>query len=75
MLLPFLDLRVVRRWAESSQQGSRRNAMIASSALTQRRREHQEVEELFAARYGGQSRAPRTARAGSRGAAAGVVRG
>ncbi len=35
-------------WHVSSQQQSRRNALVASTALTQRRRELQEVEEFLA---------------------------
>ncbi|GAB2881350.1 hypothetical protein [Nocardioides pacificus] len=36
-------------WSVQSQQGSRRNAMIASTALAQRRAELNEVEEYLAA--------------------------
>ena len=43
MTIPFLT-----RWALTSQQGSRRNAMLASTVLTQRRIEHTEVEEFLA---------------------------
>ncbi|MGH3361421.1 MAG: hypothetical protein ACRDOM_03090 [Nocardioides sp.] len=43
MTLPFLN-----RWAVTSQQTSRRNAMLASTALTQRRIEQAEVEEFLA---------------------------
>lgn len=39
----------VRRWPVESQQRSRRNAMIASTALAQRRAELDDVEELLAA--------------------------
>ncbi len=42
MTIPFLT-----RWADTSQQGSRRNAMLASTVLTQRRIEHTEVEEFL----------------------------
>ncbi|GAA1924109.1 hypothetical protein GCM10009737_27200 [Nocardioides lentus] len=45
----------VSRWAVESQQGARRNAMLASTALASRRREHAEVEDFLA------SRAPRGA--------------
>jgi len=38
------------RWAVRSQQRSRRNAMVAATALTQRRAEAREVEEYLAAR-------------------------
>jgi hypothetical protein len=40
--------RLVEALAVGSQLGSRRNAMIASTALAQRRAELSEVEELFA---------------------------
>lgn len=39
---------VLDRWAVASQQTARRNAMIASTALTQRRAELDEVEEFLA---------------------------
>jgi hypothetical protein len=39
----------LERWAVGSQQVSRRNAMIALTALTQRRAELIEVEEYLAA--------------------------
>jgi hypothetical protein len=39
----------VRRWPVESQQRARRNAMIASTALAQRRAELDEVEEFLAA--------------------------
>lgn len=38
----------LRTWAVASQQRSRRNAMIASTALAQLRAEHLEVEEFLA---------------------------
>lgn len=38
----------VRRWPVESQLRARRNAMIASTALAQRRAELDEVEELLA---------------------------
>jgi hypothetical protein len=41
-------VKLIDRWAVGSQQTSRRNAMIASTALTQRRAELIEVEEFFA---------------------------
>lgn len=41
-----------RRWPVESQLGSRRNAMIAATALAQRRAELDEVEEFLAARAG-----------------------
>jgi len=39
----------VRAWPAQSQQGARRNAMIATTALAARRAERQEVEDFFAA--------------------------
>ena len=36
------------RWATESQSHARRNAMIASTALAQRRAEREEVEAFFA---------------------------
>ncbi len=39
---------LIDRWAVQSQQTARRNAMIASTALTQRRAELIEVEEFLA---------------------------
>ena len=47
------------RWPVASQEVSRRNAMLAATALTQRRAERLEVEEFFA-RYVEQSRPDRT---------------
>ena len=38
----------VRRWPVDSQLGARRNAMIASTVLAQRRAELEEVQELLA---------------------------
>jgi len=43
---------VVRRWPVDSQLRARRNAMIASTALAQRRAELQDVEEYLAMRRG-----------------------
>ena len=40
--------RLIDRWAIESQQTARRNAMIASTALTQRRSERIEVEDFLA---------------------------
>jgi len=42
----------IARWAVESQQRSRRNAMVASTTLTQRRSERIEVEEFLASRRG-----------------------
>jgi hypothetical protein len=39
---------LIHRWAVRSQQQSRRNAMIALTALTQRRAEQIEVDEFLA---------------------------
>ena len=36
-------------WPVETQQGSRRNALIASTALTQRRKERDEVEDFLVA--------------------------
>jgi hypothetical protein len=41
-------MRPISRWAVESQQRSRRNAMLASTSLTQRRSERVEVEEFLA---------------------------
>ncbi|GAB2460380.1 hypothetical protein GCM10027062_44990 [Nocardioides hungaricus] len=52
MYVPHLLRRridAVRRWPVDSQLGARRNAMIASTALAQRRAELDEVEEFLAA--------------------------
>jgi hypothetical protein len=43
-------VRAVLTWPVESQQGSRRNALVASTALTQRRRELDEVEEFLTGR-------------------------
>lgn len=40
----------VGRWAVASQQQARRNAMVAATALTQRRAEVREVEDYLASR-------------------------
>ena len=39
----------VSAWAVQSQQGARRNAMVANTALATRRAERQDVEAFFAA--------------------------
>lgn len=49
----------VTRWPVESQQRARRNAMIASTALAQRRAEHDDVERFLATRHG--DRAPEVA--------------
>lgn len=46
-LLRRLEQRV-DRWAVDSQQAARRNAMVASTALAQRRAEREDVEDFFA---------------------------
>jgi hypothetical protein len=46
---PWRLARSVLAWPVETQQGSRRNAMVASTALTERRRERDEVEEFLAA--------------------------
>ena len=50
-------VRSVLGWPFETQQGSRRNALVASTALTQRRRERDEVEEFLATRAQGASSA------------------
>ncbi len=47
-LVVHLD-RWVDQWAVASQQQARRNAMVAATALTQRRAETREVEDFLAA--------------------------
>ncbi len=42
----------VEDWAVASQQRARRNAMVAASALTQRRAEALEVEDYLASHAG-----------------------
>lgn len=54
MQLPIVPL--VDRWAVRSQQESRRNAMVATTELTRRRIERDEVEAYLADRA---DRAPR----------------
>ncbi|MDX6373450.1 MAG: hypothetical protein QOD98_2438 [Nocardioidaceae bacterium] len=39
----------VRAWSVESQQGARRNAMVATTALAARRAERQDVDAFFAA--------------------------
>jgi hypothetical protein len=45
-------LAAVTRWPVESQQPARRNAMIASTALAQRRAELDDVEQFLASRHG-----------------------
>lgn len=40
----------VSRWATESQQGARRNAMVASTALAARRKERADVDDFLAER-------------------------
>jgi hypothetical protein len=47
---PTQVLRAVGLWPVSSQQVARRNALVASTALAERRRELIEVEEFLRAR-------------------------
>ena len=55
------------RWPEESQLGSRRNALVAATALAEARRQHREVEEFL--ELHAQSRlAVRSSRAASAGA-------
>ena len=46
---PWRLVRSATRWHLTSQQQSRRNALVASTALTERRRELRDVEEFLAA--------------------------
>lgn len=47
---PVQVVRAVGHWHVSSQQVARRNALVASTALAERRRELVEVEEFLRAR-------------------------
>jgi len=44
---PMLVLEAAAGWGEGSQQQARRNALVASTALLQRRQERIEVEEFL----------------------------
>ncbi len=46
--IPRQVVRAISHWPVESQQQSRRNALVASTALTQRRRESLEVEAVLA---------------------------
>jgi len=48
MTLPPTPRDLIDRWAVASQLRARRNAMVASTALTRRRAEAAEVEEFLA---------------------------
>ncbi|WP_435742563.1 hypothetical protein [Nocardioides sp. SYSU DS0663] len=50
--LLHLVLDRARQWPVESQLQARRNAMVAATALTQRRAEHDEVEAYLAALHG-----------------------
>jgi hypothetical protein len=45
-------VRRVRAWPVESQQTARRNAMLATTSLTQRRMERQDVADFLASFYG-----------------------
>ncbi len=49
------------RWPVRSHRGSRRNALVASTALTQRRRERAEVDEFMAGYLARRARTDRPA--------------
>ena len=51
MSSPRQLVRSVLAWPVETQQGSRRNALVASTALTQLRRERDDVEDFLAARF------------------------
>ena len=63
MLEPMI--RPVTLWAERSQRGACRNAMVASTALAERRRERDEVTEYLDRALARRGRASQTHRAGS----------
>jgi hypothetical protein len=46
---PLTPLRAVLAWPVASQQRSRRNAMVASTALAERRRERLDAEQFVSA--------------------------
>ena len=46
--VPSAVLDRVRAWSVESQQGARRNAMVANTALAARRAERQDVDAYFA---------------------------
>ena len=49
-ITPVRLVQAVGQWPARSQQVARRNALVASTALTERRRELYEVEEFLRAR-------------------------
>lgn len=50
MIRRLSPLAVIDRWSVKAQLHARRNAMVASTGLAQRRAEHQEVEDWLASR-------------------------
>jgi hypothetical protein len=44
---PWTPLRELARWHVTTQIGARRNALLACTALAQRRREHDDVEKFL----------------------------
>jgi len=48
----------LQAWAVESQQGARRNAMVATTALAARRAERQDVDAYFASLVAPQSQSP-----------------
>ncbi len=58
--VPSAVLGRVRAWSVESQQGARRNAMVANTALAARRAERQDVDAYFASpACASSARAPR----------------
>ena len=44
---PWIPVREIARWHVTTQYGARRNAMLASTALAQRRKERHEAEQFL----------------------------
>ena len=44
---PWIPVREIARWHVTTQNGARRNALLASTALAQRRKERHEVEQFL----------------------------
>ena len=44
---PWTRVRALARWHVTTQIGARRNALLAYTALAQRRREHDDLEEFL----------------------------
>lgn len=59
-LTPARIFEALGQWPYRSQQGSRRNALIASTSLAERRREADEVDEFLARRVAAREAAPTT---------------